>query len=1092
MKDQNNLNQHANSSYNGENLETSKGFDSQSVSDLKDKFYNGTRGTVNAAKKTVNVAKKTADVAKKTTRATQKAVKTTAKAARAAIRTAVKAAKLLAQAAMKMITFLISNPFVLLAIALIVLIIVIVVIVINFFKNDTTMSSIKNNSSEIVESWDENNLTDQQKAAKNSYEKSGSLLDFSINDIANMTNNLKDEYSKVDSNSQEKDVYKALLTECGSNMVSGNSRVVSPDDKVSLYEHIMLISKYDFNNVKWKHYGHGYDGSDSPLKEDTDLGVKYPSDQNNTKYETFSTLLRPYLLSYEIPASFFAGLLSEEDDKSIETTYAIIKHALSDITVNRYDIEKYTLRTYYLDYDYTEYVSTFNVTFTPQNDGTYKISYGSVSPTFVGDGHVNTTQDENGVSSPLRETVIPEQSGSTYQNKYYISQANIFDLKISTEFEYIMYSQNDVDNRVNEDSLETTDELYNCIENEQNKISNVIGGRSKCTSLEIEQVANLIASENNSSKSAPKSGNNGAITYTFTGNGTYEERNGTKFYVTRTWEDRLTQKEKKEEYYEKEDVIKFNETLSDGAISESNFSEDKTSDEYYKDLAERKKLNRIDLINSNPDIYKLYTSDPYAKYIGINREDLEPLCYNTLKKNWEDLQKTYKTFPYMYGKTYGFIGSSSSSSNYLSGISLLRMYINSFEGDGSYKGGGRFDENKNKTTDDEKTVYYKVYDAEDEVHTVGYGVNMEANAAAFKDAGIDVSTVQYGDFIDKKIVDKIQEGIIQGRVDNVKAATSGIELEEYQIHALVSHTYLSYSLGNFVDLYNSYWNQETDDKFEELYEKYSETPEMASTIMGEIDFENSLFKEWFYYYNGSHDGGGQYPGWVTRQRSEFTLFQGGYYSTLKRFWGSSDGIPGGYVLVNGNEIDKAACLDLQVWFEDNLFSGRVHCDTDVTSGAAITMTNNPNSDGYGYLNPEYSQFFRTSYVYQCPWWSYARGALYFNIVGRDDLAQVLKNASYTGDGRGAAEAAATHLKITDKINRSIDGIKPYSIISFDKTGSKSGHTAFVEAVTDDSIIVSDCGSGIEWYGVHIVSKSTLTNPNSSYYFTHSICLADAL
>ena len=40
MKDQNNLNQHANSSYNGENLETSKGFDSQSVSDLKDKFYN--------------------------------------------------------------------------------------------------------------------------------------------------------------------------------------------------------------------------------------------------------------------------------------------------------------------------------------------------------------------------------------------------------------------------------------------------------------------------------------------------------------------------------------------------------------------------------------------------------------------------------------------------------------------------------------------------------------------------------------------------------------------------------------------------------------------------------------------------------------------------------------------------------------------------------------------------------------------------------------------------------------------------------------------------------------------------------------------
>ena len=1002
-----------------------------------------------------------------------------------------KALKFMAKTAKKIGTFLITHPHIALALAIIIILFVLVVFIINQFKNLTVLSNIGDSSKSIVESWDENNLSEQQKAAKTSYEKSGSLIDFSTSDMAKMKADLVDKYQGLDKGKiEEKKIYKALLTTVGDNFVTGSDRVLSENDMVTLYEHIINISKYDFNNVKWKQYGHGHDGNDSPMKNDLALGVKYPSDQNSTKYETFSTLLRPYLLSYEIPTSLFAGLLSDEDDKSVETTYAFIKYGLSDITVNRYDIQKYTLRTYYRDYNYNRYRSKFNITFTPNNDGTYSISYGNVTNDFMGNGHVNTTEDENGVSSVMRETKIDDQSGATVTNKYYISKANIYDLKISAEYNYILYSEADVNNRTNEDSLDTTEEPY--VVTEGTKIENVQRGASSCTALDIQSQANSIASLNGASVSGPTDGQNGAIVYTITSNGTYEDRDGTTFYCTRTWEDKLSQKERKEEFYEATDVAEYNKDCKAGNISEDDFNSDTPSVDYYKDLAEKKKLNRFDFINSNPNIYKLYVNTPYQKYVGIPRATLNNLVYNTLKENWSELKKKYKTFPYIYGKTLGFGSSSGARGDFLSGMNLLRMYINSFEGDGSYEGGGRFDENHQQTTDDAKAVYYKVYDARDGVHTVGYGVNMEANRGAFEEIGIDVSTVQYGDYIEKKIVDKIQENILQGRVDRIKAATTGIDLKEYQIHALVSHSYVCGNINGFNDAYTAYWNQETDDKYEELYEKYKETPEMSSTILSEVNYEHNLYKTWFYYYNGSHDGGGRYPGWVTRQKSEYALFQTGYYSTLKRFWGNSEGIPGGYVLVNGGEIDKAACLDLQVWYEQNLFSGKLQCDTDVTSGAAQETTDIRNTDSRGNLNPEYSSIFRSSYVYQCPWWSYVRGALYYQLVGREDLAEKLHGAGATGDGRDAASYASGYLGIKDKLNTSIDGIQPYSIISFDKVGSGHGHTAFVEAVTDDSIIVSDCGSGYQWYGVHIVSKSKLTNPSSDYYFTASICLADAL
>ena len=287
-----------------------------------------------------------------------------------------------------------------------------------------------------------------------------------------------------------------------------------------------------------------------------------------------------------------------------------------------------------------------------------------------------------------------------------------------------------------------------------------------------------------------------------------------------------------------------------------------------------------------------------------------------------------------------------------------------------------------------------------------------------------------------------------------------------------------------------YWNQDTDDKYEELYEKYKDSPESSTAIMGEVNFEHKLYTSWFNHYNNnSPDGGGRFPGWIKRERSEFTLFSTGYYSTLKMFWGNSGGTPNGIVLTNGDEIDDAACLELQTWFEDNVFGGKIHAGTNLRKWQKVQATDIDDTDSRGIVNPEYSALATGSFPFECPWWSRLRANMYLRDMGSD-----LRLTGRTGDGREAAQVAYDFLKNSYNVtlNSSIDGIQPYSIISFDKAGSGHGHTAFVEAVTSEYIIISQCSGPRYWNGVSIVSKSQLTDRSSDYYFVNSICLADVL
>lgn len=160
--------------------------------------------------------------------------------------------------------------------------------------------------------------------------------------------------------------------------------------------------------------------------------------------------------------------------------------------------------------------------------------------------------------------------------------------------------------------------------------------------------------------------------------------------------------------------------------------------------------------------------------------------------------------------------------------------------------------------------------------TVGYGVDIENSGykQKFIDAGY---STEIGGEVPIAFVDAIEDEILKNSRNSVEALISGLNLKEYQINALVSRAYNCGVAGavstlrgsparNFVDSYNAYWNAETDD----LYEI---NPDATTG-----NFEHSLYKQ--YMCKPTTSKGKELSGLVTRRKSEWTLFQTGYYDVL--------------------------------------------------------------------------------------------------------------------------------------------------------------------------------------------------------------------
>lgn len=308
-----------------------------------------------------------------------------------------------------------------------------------------------------------------------------------------------------------------------SSVATQDGRIVDVNDKLPLFKHILLTEKYNFNSIKWKTYGHGYDGKDSDMQEDLNLGLKYPKDESNTSLDKFIDFVLPYLQNWMIPLGMNAGVSAKGDAEDIANnplfTYSVIRKAMSDIIVNRYDVSKCVLTTKYKQYDIIKVTETYvSTSISPSFD---QNSFTKLDK-FSGFVDSSTVQvNEETVQSGVKEAEEVVSKEISIEPEYYIKQALTFDTKISNEFEYKKYSDSDVENLVEdgvgfvgreEKTGETINEVYN-----------------KSTSIENGQV--IV---------------------------TYYKKVGNYNYIYRTWRDEIETKESKNEAYTYDDVINYN------------------------------------------------------------------------------------------------------------------------------------------------------------------------------------------------------------------------------------------------------------------------------------------------------------------------------------------------------------------------------------------------------------------------------------------------------------------------------------------------------------------------------------------------------
>lgn len=232
----------------------------------------------------------------------------------------------------------------------------------------------------------------------------------------------------------------------------------------------------------------------------------------------------------------------------------------------------------------------------------------------------------------------------------------------------------------------------------------------------------------------------------------------------------------------------------------------------------------------------------------------------------------------------------------VTGFKLLKAYLRTFENHAIaqyLKDERPYDDYVGRYITEDKTQYVVQND-----YSAGFGVDID-NAGLEGDLetlGYNQNDWQPGCLLPVEVIDSFEDRILMENLENVRNATSSLNLTTYQIYALVMRTYncgLSGATGSrngyesFVDAYNKCYDQEKDDKYGELLP----------------DFTNKLYTEYMSKpVTGENPQTGvvEYlPGLETRRKSEWTLFQTGYMDTLE-MWVSG----GGDILQAADEVHQ--------------------------------------------------------------------------------------------------------------------------------------------------------------------------------------------
>ena len=484
--------------------------------------------------------------------------------------------------------------------------------------------------------------------------------------------------------------------------------------------------------------------------------------------------------------------------------------------------------------------------------------------------------------------------------------------------------------------------------------------------------------------------------------------------------------------------------------------------EYYKGIISESKLNVIDILDSNPGIFLKYISFGQCKsnYIGMGKEDtmLAKQGYENVKLYMDQIAENNK-IPYVYGISLGYEVQTSASGSYMSGSQLLKEYLRALEGGG-------------KLTEKDGKQYYTVLDVLGHP-TVGYGLDLVAHPEWKQEimAAMGVSSLNVGDLADAEICDKIEDDFRNAKVEKISSQYENLNLKQYQIHALVTRSYNVGNVDGYGAAHSQYYNSETDDKYEQVYEQYKDNTGAVSEISSKVDKNSALYVNYMSKPVTAQGVEGTVQGLVNRRTSEWVLFSLGYYDKLQKFWtAGGDGNFGGISVVDSSgNVNPDACLELQSALQNEIFGGRL-TRGGITVGRLYNKaapTGADNTDSNGYLTDAYRSFFATSYYYQCPWWSRGRANIYLHSVNPEKY-----NGTYIRDGLGNGVELARGVSSAYGIPlyTDISQLRANSIISF-ANGKEAGHTAYVEAVGNDYYVISHCGSGVAWHGISIVPKT---------------------
>ena len=962
-------------------------------------------------------------------------------------------------------------------------------------------------------------------------------------------------------------------------------------DREKLYKHILMTEKYNFNEITWSAHNHNEEENKEiekkDLKLDESLGLYYPT-KGNAKLDDFIDLVSPYLLSSQVPIAFtsasaysnnqsgslgsdsYTSFAEKENGKTNnfgDFAYQIIKHAMSDIEIGQFNLESYAESTYWRDYNryschdtatvtevkreidlpyqyqpqsyYSPFGTTTTISISNYVDGSTADPSDEAHKKYKQEVSTRTANHEKESDTNKADPTLEERRGDpvvSTATKYKLTYALAFDVKVINSYDYIRYSDENRDKRVEEnytkDSYtndffkiesrkETNDNGWYSAKDTPGSSNHVTkDALNKCRNMDqIDDKGNYTQIGDSVTSYETVDGVRYRVTttkYEFTSE-EYFCQEGTESGITRVWSDSLSEEPEKstKTMLSANDVASFNrnakEDISMSTVETKDFKSSSASMEYYNSVAEDEttSINTVDFTNANPKVILNYlsASQKYSIYVGYSKYDyVMTQAKNMLYDEFLNLKdkNENQVLPFEYGSSLGFeVGATRAKavSEYISPLMLLRDMLRTYNDkpemrNASYR----------KTNLEENCKYYEVIKKNGKLF-VGHNLYISDLTNDEKREMLELigtEKIEEGDLIDKEIVDKYEEQVIKDYVEKVENATTSVELKDHQVHALVARFY---SIGSsylseqteggldFLSAYNTYWNEETDDLYDTLKEEDKEQKYTASEVKSKVNFENEMYKNYFINPQNDSDGNSL----LDRRMDEYILFSAGYYYPNERFYKKSSLGPGDIDLYNSDgTVNEEACIELQNWFHENIFDGSdvIALEDSIQMWRGLKWTDNDSLHN----NTVTHELFKAtteggdrSYLglqlFQCTWWAESRASLYLVENAPDLFPNGIKGYA-SGNGVDVAKSIADSTGA--EFNTDIHNIEPNSVVSwhtYSKEYPGCGHVGYVEAVDKDNgyYYVSEAGGGHAWYGIQ---KRSMDADEAD--FEGSVCLDDVI